>query len=579
MRRSYHEIILVLTLAFHDRWTHVSSFAAQNKNPYYKAKVNDVWTRLNTLGSDAKTGTILAALKAEIDALNAKDPLKFTTGSAPSFYQRKDPTILLAGVDSGWEVDFADTVQARLEWQVIPPDAALPSDWDGYAAQFQKYSSKAPQQLQTGVLALLNEFFSLRSSNPTKSPPNPSKEVLPYFRETDRDLWKGTQPWRPLMIEWEALFYNIPFDDWVPQEYASENKYGAKVLQYVVNKDVSKDFDPAAAQNNDIVRIAGRNYLQPQSQSMFKALLQQVLQNTNPDDLQNEFGISKADQQNLIDLLTSGKFVTAPLTAITNSLLTLLEGAHLKPLVRLPHADPVALPQAVDSFGQVCPDGVSATAVLQQIDDQGDLTPFASSIALNSKFYPLKPVQHGQVQFIKLNIIDKFGQAVHLVDPTPPIDNLFNTTCPVISDSLTIGPISDGAGKTRANTALVQSNPDACPFFALPPSINQPARLNAVFVQKTAVGSSWKWQRISDWDSPVWGWIVVNYADSGLQFFLDTGEFYREVRFSSRGTSIGFKYLPFDPPSSGTSTANMKQLDYLIAKFNDPDYLHAFWCK
>lgn len=524
-------------------------------------------------------------LKTLSDAISTEtDPLKHTTGSSPSFFQRKDPTMLFAGIDSGWEVDFSDPVQVRLQTQTLPDDGLNPTDWDGHGDEFTHFASKVSDPVRPGVAALLTEFYALRSSNTITAPPDPNSQVLPYFHETQRDLWQDTQPWKPMFIEWEALYYHIPFEQWKPQEYAVENKYGAKALQYTVLGNVSTNFDPKAEAKNDLITVAGRNYLQPQSQSTFKTLLQQVFQNTNPDDLEKKFGVSKANQQQYIDVLTAGKFVSAPLTAVTNTLLTLNEGAHLKPLVRLPHAQPLVMQEAVDTFSRICPtdlkmDGTTLgpTNILQLIDDQGDLTPVGSSVAVDMKFFPFKPVQHGQLQFTKLNIIDKFGQAIHLIDPAPPIDGLFNTTSPVISDSLLVGTFADPKG-SRANTALVQTDFNACPFIALPPSINQPARLNAVFVHKTQVANDWKWRRISDWDSPIWGWVVVNYADSGLQFFLDTGEFYREVRFSARGTSTSFKYLPFNPPpSSGLDKG--KQLDYLIAQFQNADYLQGFWSK
>ncbi|KIM98701.1 hypothetical protein OIDMADRAFT_31469 [Oidiodendron maius Zn] len=39
------------------------------------------------------------------------------------------------------------------------------------------------------------------------------------------------------------------------------------------------------------------------------------------------------------------------------------------------------------------------------------------------------------------------------------------------------------------------------------------------------------WRVATDCDNPIWACVVVNYADSGLQFFLDDCTFYVELRF------------------------------------------------
>jgi len=554
---------------------------AKNKIGKLEALLN----RMKALGtSTTANGSLLQDLQGRVNG--GVSSSKHSKGSAANFYQRKDPTLLFCGIEPGWEPDFSDPVQVRLQGQTVKGNAKDPidGDWAGFAARFHEFAQKAPGEIQPGVEALLNEFYVLRSSRSVTTSPDPLTQVVPYFRETKRDLFQDTQPWRPLFIEWEALYYHIPYEKWTWDEYQSANKYGAHEIQYSVKENVSKVFASQSLEERDIIHISGRNYLQPQSQSMFKTMLQQVFQNTNPADLTDEYGVTKDDQQTMLDVLGAGKFVSASLTSITNSLLTMKEGTHLKPLIRVPNGQPVAMQQAVDTFSQICPPGFGdARSILQLIDDQGNLTPFASSVPISKNAYPFKPVQHGQLQFIKLNIIDKFGQAVHVIDPTPPTQGVFNTTNPVISRSLFVGTIDDKDGKgIRPNTALLQPDGkrDVCPFISLPPSINQPARINSVFVKKVQdpKTNTYKWQRTSDWDNPVWGWVVVNYADSGIQFFLDNGEFYREVRFGSRaGTSTSYKYLPFDPPAVPTQSS--KQLDFLIGKLRDSKYLLAFWGK
>jgi hypothetical protein len=63
--------------------------------------------------------------------------------------------------------------------------------------------------------------------------------------------------------------------------------------------------------------------------------------------------------------------------------------------------------------------------------------------------------------------------------------------------------------------------------------------------------------------------------EQGLQVFLKDGTFYREVRLGgSTGTEKTPKWLPYNPP---TTIPNTTQLDFLIEKLNDHDYLQGFF--
>jgi hypothetical protein len=93
--------------------------------------------------------------------------------------------------------------------------------------------------------------------------------------------------------------------------------------------------------------------------------------------------------------------------------------------------------------------------------------------------------------------------------------------------------------------------------------------INAAFCVKADDGT---FQPCTEWENPIWGWLVVNYADYGLQIFRQDGTFYREVRIGGpTGASAGLKWLPFDPPPPTTASvpaagADIQQLDFLIEK-------------
>ncbi|KAL5083900.1 hypothetical protein Trisim1_000809 [Trichoderma cf. simile WF8] len=582
-------------------WTWISSTAVSEHKDHYKTQLTELVKRLAAIRSDVdkEKPNIKADLNDIVKGL-VKDDLHTKSG-AESYYQRRDPTLLFSKVGHGWEADFSDTVQVRRPEQTVTVDT---KDADAVKAseQLKKLvtgDKVLPMAAQNGVKALLEEFRALspKTADAQRSPTVTESQVMPHFADTDRDQWKETQPWRPLFVEWEMLYYEVPFEKWRCAEYPKANKYGASVVEYVVDEDISRIFDPEASggqPSKNVLRIAGRNYLQPQAAATFKTLIGPVFDNTSADVLLKEFGVTKGDKQHMIDLVNGMEFVSAPLTALTSSLLTMRGGSHLTPLISRPQSTPVALPDATTLFEPICPEGVAALDVLQLIGGAGGATPYASSVPMTPDHYPLRPLQHGQFQFIKLNIVDKFGQAVHLVDPKPPRNGEFYTVCPIVSDSLaprpvgpTPGPGNVGGGATaRPNIPLRLPVKDANPFVSLPPAINQPCRINASFVKKVqqaeSEGGGWAWRRCSDWENPVWGWVVVNYADSGIQFFLENGRFYREIRFGTQhGTSLSHKFLPFEPPRDERTgkivTHKQAQLDFLIEKLSDPTYLLAFW--
>lgn len=138
-------------------------------------------------------------------------------------------------------------------------------------------------------------------------------------------------------------------------------------------------------------------------------------------------------------------------------------------------------------------------------------------------------------------------------------------------------------GTQIANT-VIQDNDGQCEFIQLPPQINQNARLNADFVKRTAddddkpaIQGLAPWRPMTEWENPIWGWIVVNYADYGIQLFLPDGAFYREVRFGGpNGALAEPKWVPFAPDSSPPTT-DMAQLDALVDRLSNADYLKGFW--
>jgi hypothetical protein len=147
-------------------------------------------------------------------------------------------------------------------------------------------------------------------------------------------------------------------------------------------------------------------------------------------------------------------------------------------------------------------------------------------------------------------------------------------------------------GQKVANT-VVQNKGATCEFIQLPPQINQNARLNAEFVTAATIDLQRPlaepvseqakpksyWRPTTEWENPIWGWVVANYADYGIQLFLKDGTFYGEVRIGgSNGALNSPKWSPFEPPAAtGGFDADLARLDALIERLRKPDYVKGFW--
>ncbi|KAF5575310.1 hypothetical protein FPANT_11394 [Fusarium pseudoanthophilum] len=102
-----------------------------------------------------------------------------------------------------------------------------------------------------------------------------------------------------------------------------------------------------------------------------------------------------------------------------------------------------------------------------------------------------------------------------------------------------------------AQTVIPQASANVCDFMQVSPAINQPARLNASFVISDTSQTRAYWRPITEWENPVWGWLVVNYVDNGIQFFSSRGKFYSEGNQDSQDSQASQ-----DSQSSGNGTAS-----------------------
>ena len=569
--------------------------------------------------------------------INSKlDKKVMQPGARPAFYQQRDPTLLVGGIKSGWQYDFLDDLFVRIQDQLIGPEDVNTSDhlkvaetpWEKFENSF---GEKFPSAIRSTIKGLFTEFRLLgpngkpikpRPTGKTSSPPlfhdsysadNPRPSGVDTSKPNTadeptalwRDRWNKSQPWFPLFLEWEVEYYHIPFETWDLAKRCSltsilpQLRYGIPNTTDLSHRDPDRDPQPR--------RIQGRVLILPQPSFSLGAKIEQLFAGTPQPilDKKNDKGaydyLSPEDRKSLQKNLHQLSFLSAPLAGLSAYLTTVLQGNHIKPNMRNGRTG------ALDPIKEALrPHAGLGEDQMKIIDIETDSTPFSFDIKapVGTKDSLFKPVTHGQFRFTSLNIIDKFGQAIHAITPTA--EDLAQPVWPCISEWYAPQLKADTKDpnvtdpRTPPTDSFIAGNPPKCPdplpkpceFVQLPPMINQSARLNASFVVR--VGSEdeslstnvpYSWRPADEWENPIWGWVLINYANQGIQLFTQDGTFYREVRFGGpNGTQSTPAWLPFRPPTAAalaTAPASngpeTMQLQRLVARLGDQTFMRAFW--
>ncbi|EEY21589.1 conserved hypothetical protein [Verticillium alfalfae VaMs.102] len=649
-------------------WWWLVSDATKQREVKTGPRVRDLHTRVGELENRRRD------LIAEINGLAGpeKTPRTVQPGARPAFHQQRDPTLLVGGVQSGWQYDYLDDLLMRLESQTVTalekpkpvqlgPDIPKPDATDGpsWSELETIVLPKLPKELRPAIKRLVDEFVLLRPQTEDLEPALPDNVQAPLFHDKKehrngdqvkmgpwRDNWNNTQPWFPLFLEWEIEYHHVPFDLWTLAPLSSRT-LKTKRLRYGIdgNKvDLEKE-----TKNKDKHKIQGRVLILPQPSFSLEAKIRQLFDSTPASDLgedkqdhkkdreddrdeknnndknaekckENSGLLDKHKREELLRELHQLSFLSAPLAGLAAHLTTVQQGNHIKPNLR--HG----------GTGEVVPikeaerkDGGFEAPQLRSIGIETDNTPFGKSMKASTTGEPLfKPATHGQFRLTRLKIIDKFGQAIHAIDPRPSKNP--QKVWPCIGEWL--APQLRGDGTAREPNVVERDeglsrkelshedggngddddvrdeDPKPCEFMQLPPQINQQARLNATFVVRadktddadgtegistqngrllpSSKVSTPFWRPADEWENPIWGWVVINYANTGIQLFLPDGTFYREVRLAGpSGAQTSPEWLPFRPPKAGDrlpENPEMQQLQLLVQRLGgDPNFLHAFW--
>ncbi|KAH8746699.1 hypothetical protein F5882DRAFT_312244 [Hyaloscypha sp. PMI_1271] len=508
-------------------------------------------------------------------------------GVAKPFFQTSDPTLMVSCIPSSWPKDFLDHLKVRLNTQ-CPFDGkmkSLDAPWEKF---FNEELEKCcPSDLALDAKRLVEEFASLQKDR--GSLVCPKDTFLPLYHDHEvksngeadearwRDRWNSEQPFFPLYLEWDIEYFHIPYKFW---QLKDTTRDGLKPSQARYSLDVKEFLEYRASRKKDDRRtLSGRSLILPQPtfslESKVRSLFSQ-LSDTALDEI-----LPKKDRDLLLNSVRQLPYLSAPLTGLTDHLLTRLHGTHVKPNNRPANAfstESVPIAAAV-------PDDPHKIANfeawdLKLIEGESDLTPYGSSVELSgSPFAAFKPVTHGQFFIKKLNIVDKFGQVIHAVDPS--ISASKKWTVPSCGEYYTADSVFGGTktpGSTKDDTIIPSEA-----WVQIPPQINQFSRLNSAFVTLSdpGKGRDLYWRPTNEWENPVWGWVVINYANYGLQFFTGDGKFYRDVRAGGpKGSLASPEWLPFEPPKvdpAKDKNVQYTQLQRLVSKMmQSADYLRAF---
>ena len=422
-------------------------------------------------------------------------------GAELPFFRQRDPTLFIAGLRSVWPAE-TDTIPVRSITNTKATSGshnpASVCNWN-FGNRLQ--SSKLPADVFQGVGGIFQESCI----NWTDDLSTVDKDI--YYKNGDR--FTGSNGWFPLFMEWEVEYYHIPFENW---QFDQQTSSGVVAYHLKDSAQITTD-----AIKGDLRVINGRCPVLPQASSILATTLQQAFDRIGAANL--PISLDQQDQiiQNALKLDT----VSTPLDSFTNQLITLMQGTHITPVVQGPNG----APQFTDDGAAQVSSELSLTPQDLALDAaQLNTTPFAGLVNIpadSNTYSPFKPCTHGQFRFTKLNIVDKFGQIVQGIkdtcDPEQGVGLTQMPLFPCLGEAYSLDTTSTNIAKT-----VIPRSDGLCEFVQLPPSINQNARINADFLvdQMTGGVPASVLKAAGDWDNPVRGWLVLNYANASMQVSL-----------------------------------------------------------
>lgn len=317
---------------FAEWWKFVSdrsNFTAAKRDPY-TARVASLKSDINRFQKEADE------LKNTIDQNSGAVPRQNTIAKPviplckkvpqSTYFTRKDPTLCIAGLDSGFPIDFLDKVKVKADHQLVDP-----SLFPDLKKIFGSLASPIPNgPLRSTANKILAECLSRTKSSSNTTYPKGFK------------MWGNANPFQPMFIEWEGLYYHIDRTKWDVGVRPSPVGHAHSQVRFSVDEPLYTNAD----NQKDFRYVSGRVLILPQPVFSLQTIVKQVLQNSGP-----EMTLSKAQVQTIEDNIAKLKFISAPLDGLTQHLLTRYVGTHVTPNVRVQGGKSVPMDYAWNSDG------------------------------------------------------------------------------------------------------------------------------------------------------------------------------------------------------------------------------------
>jgi hypothetical protein len=231
---------------FAEWWKFVSDRSNYNasKQATYATLVDDLKKEIGQLQTkadglqqqiDAKSGTTKGGDGKTTPTVPCKKvPL-------PTYFTKKDPTLCIAGLDSGWPADFLNKVTAKFDRQLLDP-ADPSSKAATFGDVFRGLPNPVPEtgKLRATATKLLAEFLTRIGQDASTLPKG--------YRQWCDEKGNPVNPFAPMFIEWEALYYHIDRTKWdvgvrpSPVGHAHSQVRFSVPGQLATNKENQKDF-------------------------------------------------------------------------------------------------------------------------------------------------------------------------------------------------------------------------------------------------------------------------------------------------------------------------------------------------
>ena len=516
-----------------------------------KVDVSNLSARLDKLLAKEGPQSVYHALPQLIEkTLNEQVKLPCEPAASSRFHQHQDPTLLIYGLESGWPKDHTEETKAHLGAQLkaehfyAPPVTLSGGDSGSNGLQSRR--------------KLMEELIKVIPNKPEAA--NFMNAFL-NFSDTgenteEQPVWTK-QPWSPLFLEWEVEYYHIPYEHWSMDHYQANSSSTMEHIRWGIKPNTN--ISTIGGVRDNMRKVDGRVLLLPQPGFSFVSKVKQLFTNI-PVEILNERISEKERTELLKHLENSFPYMSCPLSGFTDHLLTLQQGTHINPNQRIPGSDKI---EPTEGAIELTKDKIGlGKGQLLQVGDETGATPYAIQVSdLPKTNGAFKPVTHGQFRFTKINIIDKFGQAISVIDQSP--GHHPPPMYPWVSELYSVQYLNG-----KPNTVITDNNTDdsRSEFLQIPPRINQPTKLNAHFMVNDSTDGCWR--PADDWENPIFGWLLINFADYGLQVFLPGGQFYREIRLGGASGATALQpWLPFHPPNPPPKVN--PELDMFLEKMQD----------